>query len=97
MTIPGQIIFLLTLTLKLIAIYKIGSSLNTCNVGVGGMVVLNRYLYSIPLLNKKPTKKVVNCHPFCSNTFPLLYSFPKMLKHLPTRIRLVSPSPPQIY
>ena len=36
MTIPGQIIFLLTLTLKLIAIYKIGSSLNTCNAGVGG-------------------------------------------------------------
>ena len=57
----------------------------------------NKYLYSIPLLNKKPTKEVVNCHPFCSNTFPLLYSFPKMLKHLPTRIRLVSPSPPQIY
>ena len=37
MTIPGHIIFLLTLTLKLIAIYKIGSSLNTCNVSVGGV------------------------------------------------------------
>ena len=36
MTISSQIIFLLTLTLKLIAIYKIGSSLNICNVGVGG-------------------------------------------------------------